>query len=199
MMKKKSVKKAAKKKLVKKKAAKKKANKVGRPSKYDVKHCDQVYKLCLLGATDEEIASFFEVHIDTYYEWKKIYPKFSDAIKDGKIKADAEVAEKLFHRAKGYSHPEDKIFQYEGEPLVVPTTKHYPPDTAAAFIWLKNRRRIAVKQEPLIWRDKHEHELTGPDGMPLETQSDAVEIARKVAFLLNQGVKEEENGVPKRT
>jgi hypothetical protein len=35
-----------------------------------------------------------------------------------------------------------------------------PPDTAAAFIWLKNRR-------PGSWRDKHEQEITGKDGKPL--------------------------------
>lgn len=65
------------------------------------------------------------------------------------MEADAVIAQKLFHRAKGYEHPEDKIFNDSGKPLVVPTVKHYPPDTTAAIFWLKNR-------QPKKWRDKQE-------------------------------------------
>ena len=37
---------------------------------------------------------------------------------------------------------------------IVPYTEHFPPDTAAAFIWLKNR-------QPDRWRDKKEVHETG--------------------------------------
>jgi len=41
--------------------------------------------------------------------------------------ADAEVAEKLYQRACGYSHPTVKIMQYEGQPIEVEYIQHYPP------------------------------------------------------------------------
>ncbi|KKN73453.1 hypothetical protein LCGC14_0400280 [marine sediment metagenome] len=119
----------------------------GRPTKYKRTYNEQAYKLCLLGATDAVLADFFEVNEDTINEWKKVHPKFSESLKKGKIQADAEVAERLFLRAKGYEHPEDKIFCTDGEVTIVKTTKHYPPDTAAAFIWLKNRAGWIDKQE----------------------------------------------------
>ncbi len=119
----------------------------GQPTKYKPAYNTQVYKLCLLNAITPDIAKFYEVAESTVKLWMKTYPKFSDAIKRGKEKADAEVAKALFHRATGYSHKEDKIFCTNGEITIVPTVKHYPPDTAAAFIWLKNRAG---------WRDKTE-------------------------------------------
>jgi hypothetical protein len=121
----------------------------GRPTDYDPSYCDSVVKLCRLGATDAELADFYGVAKSTIALWKKIYPEFSDAIKAGKEKADSEVADSLYHRALGYEHAEDQIFQYEGKPLIVPTIKHYPPDSTAMIFWLKNRR-------PDLWREKHE-------------------------------------------
>lgn len=56
------------------------ANPVGRPSDYNVAFNDQAYKLCLLGATDKDLADFFEVVEDTINEWKKKHPQFSVSI-----------------------------------------------------------------------------------------------------------------------
>lgn len=55
----------------------------------------------------------------------------------------------LYQRATGFSHPEEKVFLYYGKPKVVPTTRHYPPDTTTAIFWLKNRDKEN-------WRDKHD-------------------------------------------
>ena len=55
-------------------------NPVGRPSKYDPDTMDeQVFKLCLLGATDEEMADFFNVALSTLNLWKKEHPEFSES------------------------------------------------------------------------------------------------------------------------
>lgn len=126
----------------------------GRPSKYSPDILPQVRFLAKKGCTDKDLAEFFEVNIDTIHEWKKKHPEFSDTLKEAKLEADSAVERSLFERATGYSHPEDKIFQYEGCPVVVPTVKHYPPDTAAAIFWLKNRK-------PEQWREKIEHEHSG--------------------------------------
>ncbi|WP_313386917.1 hypothetical protein [Chishuiella sp.] len=135
-------------------------NKVGRPTDYKVEYNEQVYKLCLLGATDSEIGDFFNVSEVTINAWKKEYPEFLKSIKKGKEYADANVANKLYNRALGYKHEEDKIFNDQGVPLIVPTVKHYPPDTTAAIFWLKNR-------QPAKWREKQEVETTIKVEQPL--------------------------------
>lgn len=123
----------------------------GRPSKYKDEYAEQARKLCLLGATDADLADFFHVSEQTINAWKKAQPDFLDSLKAGKQFADAEVADRLYQRAMGYSHPEEKVFQNNGEIITHQTTKHYPPDPTSMIFWLKNR---ATK----TWRDKPEDE-----------------------------------------
>lgn len=136
----------------------------GRPTKYNDKYPEQAYKLCLLGATDIDLAKFFEVEVTTVNNWKINHPEFFESIKNGKEIADAQVASRLFKKATGYEREEDKIFQFQGTPVVVPTEVHYQPDTTAAIFWLKNR-------QPSKWRDTQNIELTGANGGPIEVQS----------------------------
>lgn len=136
------------------------AKKNGRPTDFKEEYVEQVEKLCKLGATDKEIADFFEVTEQTINNWKTDFPHFFESIKKGKIFADAEVANKLYHRAIGYEHAEDVIFNNRGEEMIVPTIKHYPPDATAAIFWLKNRR---AKD----WRDKQDLNLTTPEGIQI--------------------------------
>lgn len=152
-----------------KKEVKPDAAPVGRPSKYKPEYAEQSRKLCLLGYTDAELASFFGVATDTINEWKVVHPEFSVSIRAGKEVADAEIADSLYNRAKGYSHPEDDIKVVQGEITITPTIKHYPPDTTAASLWLRNRQGGR-------WRDKTEQEITGKDGGPLE-------MSLKVSFV----------------
>lgn len=125
----------------------------GRPTKYQESYNRQAEKLCLLGSTDKDMADFFEVDESTINRWKIEYPEFCESIKRGKISADANVASRLYKRAIGYEHDEDKIFNNNGSPLIVPTIKHVQPDTTAAIFWLKNR-------QPARWRDKQEVDVT---------------------------------------
>lgn len=127
-------------------------NKGGRPTDFKEEYIEQGRKLCLLGATDKELADFFGTCEATINNWKINHPKFLESIKSGKELADANVAESLYNRAIGYSHDEDKIFNDQGQALVVPTVKHYPPDPTAIIFWLKNR-------QPDKFRDKREVEL----------------------------------------
>jgi transposase-like protein len=128
----------------------------GRPSKYEPELCEQAYKLYLLKATDEEVADFFGVVVATIFNWRNEHPEFLEATTRGKIQADAEVAEKLRERALGYSHEAVKIFMPAGatEPVYAKYIEHYPPDTQAASLWLRNR-------QPEKWRDKSDTELSG--------------------------------------
>lgn len=126
----------------------------GRPTKYKEEYNEQVFKLCLLGSTDKDLANFFSVDEATINRWKIEYPEFCESLKAGKEEADAKVANSLYNRALGYSHPEDKIFNNNGEELIVKTTKHYPPDATSAIFWLKNRQSAK-------WRDKTDVDHTG--------------------------------------
>lgn len=130
----------------------------GRPTKYRPEYDEQARKLCLMGAIDAELADFFDVAIDTISEWKNVHPNFSASIKQGKMQADSNVADRLYNRAMGYEHPEVHISNYQGEITKTPITKVYPPDTAAAIFWLKNRQKGK-------WRDKVE--LAGDPESPL--------------------------------
>lgn len=128
-------------------------NKVGRPTLYKEEYNERVYKLCLLGAKDTEIADFFDISEATLNNWKIEYPLFLESIKSGKVDADIKVANSLYNRALGYDQKTDKIFQFQGEPVIVPTVEHVQPDTTAQIFWLKNR-------QPKQWRDKQEIEST---------------------------------------
>ena len=132
----------------------------GRPSLYKKEHAELAYKICLLGATDKKLAEIFGVGETTINEWKKQHVEFSEALTRGKEIADAVIAESLFHRAKGYSHPEVDIRVVDHAIVQTPLTKHYPPDTQAASLWLRNR-------QPALWRDKVDMEHFGPGGGPI--------------------------------
>lgn len=135
----------------------------GRTPDYRDTFPEQARKLCLLGAIDKDLAAFFDVTVGTIQEWKISHPEFLMALDAGKEQADAEVAERLFERARGYEHKAVKIFMPAGatEPVYAEYTERYPPDTAAASLWLRNR-------QPKRWRDRQE--VTGPNGGPIATE-----------------------------
>ena len=144
----------------------------GRPTSYRAEYAEQAEKLCLLlGATDAQLAEFFNVCEDTITEWKKVHPEFSLSLRAGKRVADTEVAHSLFNRAKGaqyitnqaikvkrieYDDKGKKTLEKE-EVVIVPVETIEPPDTTACSFWLKNR-------QPADWRDKtdvaHSGEVT---------------------------------------
>lgn len=122
---------------------------MARPSNFRPEFVEQAAKLCRLGATDIEIADFFEVSVATVYRWKNRHSEFCEALKVGKESADNRVERSLFFKATGYTYDSVKIFQEKGQPVIVPYREHVPPDTTAAIFWLKNRK-------PHDWRDRHE-------------------------------------------
>lgn len=141
------------KKTARKAAKRRKTGRGGRPTAYRAEFVEQVRKLAKLGATDAELADFFCVSEVTVNAWKKRHPEFLKSLKEGKMIADAKVAQALFDRACGVVLPETKFATFEGKITdMVTVEKHYPPDTTAAIFWLKNR-------QPRLWRDKIDHEV----------------------------------------
>lgn len=137
---------------------------MGRPSKYQDGFVEQAAKLVRLGATDRDIADFFEVSEATINNWKLQHPEFLESLKRTKEEIDAQVERSLFQRAMGYSHPAVKFFQVGGEIVEKEYIEHYPPDATSMIFWLKNR-------QPDKWRDRREPPpdsdvpgLNDPDG-----------------------------------
>ena len=151
----------------------------GRPTKYKPEFDDLAYKFALLGATNKEMAGFFDVAESTFDLWRIAHPKFSGAITRGKVIADSKVAESLYRRALGYTHPEEKIFLNEGRIIRADTLKHYPPDTRAASLWLRNR-------QPALWRDQKDI-VVKPGEADLRTTQEIIdgiaETEKKIAML----------------
>lgn len=138
---------------------------MGRPSSYRPEYSEQVQKLARLGATDEDLADFFDVAVRTIANWKDEYPEFLQALKDGKAGSDMGVATRLYERALGFEWQEQQAIKVKdvlfenGKKIketerveVVTIDRVVPPDTTACIFWLKNRR-------PDKWRDKQDHEL----------------------------------------
>ena len=116
------------------------------------------------------MADFFGVSVSTLFNWRAAIPEFLEATRLGKEAADDRIENRLYARAMGYEHDEVDIRVVNGEVVQTPIRKFYPPDTAAASFWLRNRR-------PTVWRDKVEAVHTGPDGGPIQARI-AVEFVR---------------------
>lgn len=127
---------------------------MARPSKYKAEFAKEASKLCKLGATDAQLADFFEVSVSTINLWKVQHKEFSESVKVPKAEADEKVEQSLYRRAMGYEHDEVDIKVVAGALIQTPIRRYYPPDSTAMIFWLKNRK-------PGEWRDKQDVELSG--------------------------------------
>src|SRR5713226_1220161 len=151
------------------------------PTLYRPELADLARRLALLGATDQEMADAIGIDQVTLDRWKARHTEFGIAIEDGKIRADAEIAESLFNRARGMSVPAVKIFQGtpEGGPVIVPHQEHLPPDVGAAKLWLSRRR-------PNLWRERQQVDVAATVAhqiaqmTPEERVRDARELVERV-------------------
>lgn len=107
--------------------------------------------------------------------------KFDDlflAVREARQVADELVEASLFSRALGYSHPEEKVFQYEGQIVTHETIKQYPPDTQAAMFWLRNR-------QPARWKEKTDSDVNVNNTMNVNSLTDE-QIDAKIASILSK-------------
>ena len=141
-------------------------------------------QLVLAGYNNKEIAETLGVTEKTFYQWRdggagrKPYREFREALQEADVIANGRVAERLYERARGYTHTEEKIFSHpatrfaDAEVVRVRTRKHYPPDTQAALRWLAVR-----KPDPWAAGERHEHGGI-PGGAPIglrdETKSEII-------------------------
>jgi hypothetical protein len=126
-------------------------------SKYRPEYANFAREMCRLGATDIEVARGLGISLSCLWRWQSKYDDFFRAFLEGKEHCDDRVERALYHRAVGYSYPAVKIFNNQGQPLVVPYIEHIPPDVGAASKWLKSRRKEK-------WGDQQEINITGEEG-----------------------------------
>ena len=84
------------------------------------------------GLTDVQIAKKIGISKQTFYDWQKRYPDFSDSLKKGKEIVDRQVENALLKKALGYSYKEcTEITDAEGNVSTKIITKYVIPDTTA--------------------------------------------------------------------
>lgn len=144
----------------------------GRNSEYDPSMNETARKLALLGMTNEEMAEFFGVHVSTFYRWQADNSGFREAVNEGKVIADANVADSLYRRATGEHVQMEKVVknQATGEHQVIKYMAFVPGETSAAMNWLKNRQRGK-------WQDKIDHNHSGSIDITTKEQRDAAVAA----------------------
>jgi len=135
----------------------------GRPTRYQGDYPDLAFRFCLLkkDATDEDLASLFDVNVDTIYRWKNVHPEFSEAINEGKERADTRVAGAMFNNACGAEWVEEQAIKVktvtydngkrvkeEEHVEVVEVKRRAAPNVVAGIFWLKNRQG---------WKDRVDH------------------------------------------
>jgi len=143
------------------------------PTRWDKDYIRQVFFLCLLGATDIQIAQVFGVKVETIDLWKRTHPQFMASMKQGKIEADTKVVHSLYLAAIGYSHlyeivmpnrvrtyDKGKLVEEHTEILRVKTIKSYPPNVTAAIKWLQARQPDTWgKQVHIKGQIQHNHSV----------------------------------------
>ncbi|WP_421995869.1 hypothetical protein [Reyranella sp.] len=134
---------------------------IGRPTLYEPALCDQAHNYCLLGATNDDLAAFFDVAPCTIDRWIARHPDFGDAVRRGRVVADARVARSLFERAVGYDRTFERSVVIGGELKPVTSTVHYPANVQACVFWLRNRRRRS-------WSDPGRDAPDGPSAHPID-------------------------------
>jgi hypothetical protein len=108
-----------------------KKNKGGRPTKYKPEYCEKAVEIMSEGYSIAGLAGKLRIDTDTIYEWAKVHPEFSDALKRARRAAACWWEDRARAVAAG---------EAGSAPMVI--------------FALKNR----VSDE---WRDKHEVEHSG--------------------------------------
>lgn len=124
------------------------------PMKYKPEFAQIAKKMCELGAIDTDIQEALGIVNSTFYKWRHDYPEFMEALKIGKESCDDRVEMSLYKRATGYTQKSVKVFNNNGEAMIVEHDEEVKPDPTSCFFWLKNRR-------PNEWRAQPEADGSG--------------------------------------
>lgn len=124
-------------------------NKTGRPSKYLPEYCERVIELGKEGKSIAQIASAFDVDKASIYRWEEAHEEFRTAL------ARAKAHSQCWWENAAQENVSNKNFN--------------------AQIWLKS---VASRFRE-DYTDKQVTEVSGPNGSPLQVQSQVID-ARKL-------------------
>ena len=121
----------------------------GRPTSYRVEYCVRLIELMAEGRSLDGCAALLGVHPDSLYEWQRVHPEFSVAVRAGRAAATAFWETRLLDVAQGGA------------------------GNAQAIQWaLRNRSRAASG-----WDHAHAKlEVSGPDGGAVQVQTEVTVI-----------------------
>jgi hypothetical protein len=167
----------------------------GRPSKYISEYAKQARRMCERGATDADLAYFFNVSIQTIANWCVRYEDFLAAVKLGKDAADELMVRSLYQRGRGFTVKATKFVVVDGNVIEREYDEYYPPETKAAMNWLANRRRGEwTQQETNVNVDvsgsvqhQHTHRLLTPEELAALPFDEVQRLAAE-EIALSQGV-----------
>lgn len=139
-----------------------KAQRTRKPSVFDdfwEERIADAKQLAAAGATDNEMADWFEISPKTLYAWRAANPNFHQACKPHKEIVDDIVEGVAFQMVKGFRYTEQQAIKVKtGEHTeaveVVEVERVLPPDKTMVIFWLKNRRKET-------WRDVQDHNVSG--------------------------------------
>jgi hypothetical protein len=143
-------------------APKPKSN-AGRKSLYEEMEIDDkldaIRGWAMSGSTDKDIYTMLEVSSSAFYEWKKKYPQFKDALKKGKDIANGELQNSAYKQAMGYyvtvTEPMKVKRGQDFEDIEMVTyEKFIPANNTMNIFMLKNRM-------PEVYKDKQHTEHSG--------------------------------------
>jgi len=138
----------------------------------------QAYKLALLGLTDAQMAGVMGVNFNLINYWRRTKPEFAKALKEGKDKADANVAHAwyqsaigaerieprvLLQRTKEYG-PDGKILRETTKPLVFHVKVKDAPNPIACQKWLAIRQRA-------LWTEVQKVDVSNTVNMQINVQN----------------------------
>jgi hypothetical protein len=130
----------------------KKSN-AGARGKYDEDFPLLVQGYARRGLTDKAICECLRISQDTFYQYIKRYPEFSEALKKGRAPIDIEVENALLKNALGFEYEEVHTeITKNGDKQNVKKkiiTKKQPPNLGAQIFWLINRL-------PELWKQRKE-------------------------------------------
>lgn len=137
--------------------------------------------------TIHEICTLSGIHVDTYYDWKKNKPEFSEAIEKARAEHDEilvkEAKNSLRKLVQGYDVEERKTVYVEnqkdnqGKPKIkeqTVTKKHYQPSVPAVIFALTNKA-------PEEYKNRQFSELVGKDGKDLFAQLSDEELNKRIS------------------
>ena len=150
---------------------------MARPSKYENDRVEKVLAAIRGGDSYKIAAAKGGINLDTFYEWQKAHPEFSEAVKEAKAEYENWELEGILKDARkslkvlicGETYDETRT-EYEQDPRdpnaprikkQIVTTKRIMPSPTAVIFALVNR-------DPEHWKNRMTQELEGK----IQTEAD---------------------------